>query len=144
MSAKQFWRGDPSLTRAYRKAYDLKRRERNWEMWMQGAYFYDALAKIAPYMRAALSSTRVEPGKYVEKPFPLTEKEAREREEEARRQQFERMIQMLDKESAENARKRREEQDKAQEKARKPETLKKKPRTGRRKTKEAGGNADQH
>jgi len=138
MSSEEFWRGNPYLARAFRKAWELKRRERNRELWYQGAYFYDALVKVAPYMRAAMSKAHIEPGKYMDRPFPLTDREAKQREEEARRQQFERMIQALDRESADNAKKRREAQETG------PAKKAKKPRTGRKTAKEAGENANQH
>ena len=43
MSSAEYWHGDPKLVRAYRKAWEMKRDQRNWEMWLQGMYYYDAL-----------------------------------------------------------------------------------------------------
>lgn len=95
MSAREFWDGKPSLARAYRRAFELRRRQRNWEMWMQGAYIYDAMLRVAPVMRAALSKTKAEPGKYPEEPWPLTEKEAEERKERDRIAAYKRMKEKL-------------------------------------------------
>lgn len=89
MSYDEFWHGKPSLVRAYRKAWQLRRENRNSEAWLMGLYVYDALMCVAPVMRAALSNERPKPGKYPEEPYPLTEKEAKRREAIQERKDFE-------------------------------------------------------
>ena len=113
MTYKQFWHGPAWLAKAYREAYEIKSRNEEWARWRQGAYFYDALLRVAPVMRAALGKGRVEPGKYPKQPWPLTEKEAQEQEAEAKRQRFERFMAMLNKESEETLKKQSEETDEA-------------------------------
>ena len=103
MSYREFWHCNTKVHMAYRKAWEQKKQYRNWEMWMQGAYFYDALLKVAPVMRAAFGKGRVEPGKYAETPYPLTEKEAKAIEERKRIENMKRMLAMFEKESAMNA-----------------------------------------
>ena len=43
MSPEEYWNGSAELTKAYEKAYRIKQEERNYELWLQGLYFYHAL-----------------------------------------------------------------------------------------------------
>lgn len=88
MSYNEFWHSNTTMHKACREARDLKRRDEEWARWRQGAYIYDALLRVAPVMRAALSKERVEPGKYPEEPWPLTEKEAAEQERRREEENF--------------------------------------------------------
>lgn len=65
----------------FAEAEKIRMENRNWEMWMQGAYIYDAFAVVLSNAFAGKGAT---PKKYLEKPeriFPLTDEE-REAEEE--------------------------------------------------------------
>ena len=95
MTYDEYWNHSPSLVRAYRKAWQMKREQKNYEMWMQGMYVYNALLCVAPVMRAPIGGGKVEPGKYPDKPYPLTEKEVQEREAEKERENFERFLAQL-------------------------------------------------
>lgn len=106
MSYNEFWHSNTKVHKAYRLAWKQKREYRNWEMWWQGGYIYEALLKVAPVMRAAFGKGKVEPGKYSDEPYPLTNKEAEERKEAQQRQKMERMLAVFKRESAENIRKR--------------------------------------
>ena len=75
-------------------------------MWWQGGYIYEALLKVAPVMRAAFGKGKVEPGKYSEEPYPLTNREAEERKAAQQQQKMERMLEVFKRESAENLQKR--------------------------------------
>ena len=105
MSYSEFWHSNTKVHKAYRLAWKQKREYRNWEMWWQGGYIYEALLRVAPVMRAAFGKGRVEPGKYSEEPYPLSSREAEERQEAQRRQKMERMLEVFKRESAENLRK---------------------------------------
>lgn len=73
MSPKEYWEGSAELTKAYEKAYKLKREERNFEFWLQGLYFYHAL-NVA--LNNIFSSGT--PAEYMSEPvrlFPPTEEE---------------------------------------------------------------------
>lgn len=105
MSYDEFWHSNTMRHRAYREAWKLKREQQNWALWWQGYYFYDALVKVAPVMRAALGKSRVEPGKYPEEPYPLSQKEVEERQEKRREQNLRRMLSTLEAESAMNKKK---------------------------------------
>ena len=113
MTYEQFWHGPAWLAKAYRDAYEIKKRNEEWSRWRQGAYFYDALRRVAPVMRAAFGKGRVKAEKYPDLPWPLTEKEAIEREEAEKRQRFERFMAMLNKESEDTLKKQQEETDEA-------------------------------
>ena len=43
MTPEQYWDGDCMLAKYYRKAQELRRQERNTELWLQGLYVYDAV-----------------------------------------------------------------------------------------------------
>lgn len=102
MTYTEFWHCNTTMHKAFRKAWEQKKLYRNWEMWMQGMYFYDALLKVAPVMRASMGKSRVEPGEYPSEPYALTAKEAHEREEAKRNARLERLFVMLSKESKAN------------------------------------------
>jgi hypothetical protein len=78
MTYEQYWDEDCLLVKYYRKAHQMKQRRRNQELWLQGAYFYEALTDVAPVLHAfAKKGTKATP--YVAEPFALTNKEVRER-----------------------------------------------------------------
>ena len=108
MSYEEFWRGPSILARYYRKAYEIRRKDEEWGRWRQGAYIYDALLRVAPVMRAAFGKGKVEPGKYPEEPWPLTQKEADEREQRRELENTKRFIAQLEAESERNLKKMKE------------------------------------
>jgi len=70
MTPEQFWDGDNDLPRDYRQADKMRIDRANQIAWLQGMYFYEALADIAPVMRAFVKNgTRAHP--YPTKPFDL-------------------------------------------------------------------------
>lgn len=110
MTYEQFWHCGTAMHKAYREAFMIRQHNEEWSRWRQGAYIYDALLRVAPVMRAAFGKGKVEPGKYPEEPWPLTEKEAREREEAMRIRRMEQFMARLTAESEqEKAKEDREE-----------------------------------
>lgn len=95
MSYDEFWHGPAILAQAYRKAYEIKQRQEEWARWRQGYYNFTALMCAAPVMRAAFSKHKVEPGKFPDEPWPLTEKESNEREQRKARERYYRMREKL-------------------------------------------------
>lgn len=77
MSAEDYWNGDSTLARAYRKAYELKKKERNQELWLQGLYIYEALLNVSPVFHDFAKHPKPLP--YPKEPYPLTQKEEEER-----------------------------------------------------------------
>ena len=77
MSADEYWHGEPELMQAYRKAYKIRKEEKNWELWLQGLYFCHAL-------NVALSDAfdKNARAEYMSKPldiFPPTKEELEEK-----------------------------------------------------------------
>lgn len=74
MTVEQYWDGDCVLVKYYREA-DKKRFERkNYEAWVQGKYFYDALTRVSPILNAfAKKGTKAEP--YLTEPYPIGDKQ---------------------------------------------------------------------
>lgn len=80
MTFEQYWDGDCLLAKYYRKAHQMRQQRRNQELWLQGAYFYEALTDVAPVLHAfAKKGTKATP--YLSEPFALTLKEVKERRE---------------------------------------------------------------
>lgn len=90
MSWEQFWHGDPEIARFYREAHELKIRERNFELWLQGLYVYEAIGDMAPVLHA-FSGKGVKPRPYSEEPHPITEKMVKERDEREKLSKAERV-----------------------------------------------------
>lgn len=69
MTYNEFYRETPSLVIAYRQAYKRKRQEVNENMWLQGAYIYEAFLRVSPLLIPFASNTKEIP--YLDKPFEL-------------------------------------------------------------------------
>lgn len=70
MTPDEYWNGDCTLARAYYKAYKIKAEHENEMLWIQGAYFYDALVKASPFYHD-LPHKGLKPQAYIDKPFDL-------------------------------------------------------------------------
>ena len=85
MTYEQYWEGDCTLTKYYRKSEEMRNEKRNQELWLQGMYFYEALCDVSPILHA-FAKKGAKPQKYSSKPYAITEKQIRqEREERARK-----------------------------------------------------------
>lgn len=82
MTEEQYWDKDCTLVVAYRKADELRINRKNQEMWLQGAYFYDALCRVSPILHA-FAKKGVKPMPYLSEAYALTEKQI-ERQNEVR------------------------------------------------------------
>lgn len=72
MTEEQYWDKDCDLVNYYRKADEIRRIRQNQNLWLQGAYIYDAIIRIAPALQAFPNKkSKVKP--YIEEPFPITE-----------------------------------------------------------------------
>ena len=80
MSYDEFWNGDVSMVIAYRKANELRDKRRNYELWLQGMYVYEALCDASPLFRFSMKKGTIKPEPYVKEPYPITLAEVRERE----------------------------------------------------------------
>ena len=82
MTFEQYWDGPCYLTAIYRKTFKLKRQLENEQAWLQGLYFYDA---VAVCLANAFGGKSAKKQNYLERPidiFPLTEEEKKQREAE--------------------------------------------------------------
>ena len=93
MSYKEFWEDDPTIAKQYLTAFEMKQkkeiRNKEWEIWKQGMYVYEALIDVSPILHAFSKSKKPLP--YPEKPYGLMEDEeekdkiTKEQEEENER-----------------------------------------------------------
>ena len=83
MTPEQYWDGDPSLPKYYRKADELKWKRKNQELWLQGMYIYEALCDVSPILHA-FAKRGTKPSPYPDHPYSLT---ANEREDEKKKQE---------------------------------------------------------
>ena len=91
MSYDEFWNQDVKMVVAYRKANELRDKRKNFELWLQGSYIYEALCDVAPLFRFTMQKGQIKPQPYVKEPYPITLSEVREREEREARKKEERL-----------------------------------------------------
>lgn len=89
MTPDQYWNEDCMLAKYYREAYELKRKERNHDLWLQGLYVYHALCDASPLFRFSTKPQKAAP--YLDEPFAVSQKELNERRERDERLRFEKM-----------------------------------------------------
>ncbi len=75
MSSAEYWEGDPSLTRYFRKAYKIKQEEINNNAWLQGVYIYDA---ISTALHNALRGKNQKAREYARQPYDFSNREKTE------------------------------------------------------------------
>lgn len=78
MSYEQYWDGETGIHKAFREAYRLRQRQQNEQMWLQGAYVYDAVARLSPILNGFVKRPKAEP--YPKEPYALYEEEKPEPE----------------------------------------------------------------
>ena len=88
MTYEQYWDGDVSAHKAFKKYYKLRAKKRNEEMWIQGMYFYEALCNASSLFRGMKPSR---PQKFRDKPYDIFEEDRKRREEEEQKAKYERM-----------------------------------------------------
>lgn len=88
MSYDDFWNGDVTMVRAYRKAHELRRRQQNETLWMQGIYIRDALLSTVGNMFSSKSNA---PNEYPKEPYPVTAEQVAEKESAERKRMEERI-----------------------------------------------------
>ena len=84
MTYEQYWNGDCTLTKYYRKADEIRKERRNEELWLQGMYVYEAICDVSPILHAfAKKGTKPQP--YSDRPYAITEAQVKRIEEEKAR-----------------------------------------------------------
>lgn len=76
MTEEQYWDRDCTLVIAYRKAEELRANRINQELWLQGAYIYDALCRVSPILHA-FSKKGSKPEPYCSEPYSITRKQSK-------------------------------------------------------------------
>ena len=88
MTYDEFWNQDVAMVRAYRKSHELKRRQQNETLWMQGLYMRDALLSTVGNMFSEKGAKAIE---YPGEPYPVTAEQIAEKEAAENRKMEERM-----------------------------------------------------
>ena len=93
MSWDEYWKDDVTKVICYRKKDKLDRQRKNYELYLQGLYFYKALSCVAPMMNAFNKNPKIE--SYLDEPLALTKEEQKERERKKRQESLLRMREAL-------------------------------------------------
>jgi hypothetical protein len=88
MTYEQFWDGDVTAHKAFREAEKIRLQRNNQMLWLQGAYIYEALLDVTPYLKA-FSKGRPKP--YAKEPYDLFKEQREEREAREERERYERI-----------------------------------------------------
>ncbi len=80
MTHDQYWNQDPLLVLDFRRAERLRQKRRDAEAWLQGAYVYDAIGRLAPVLHP-FAKKNAKPLPYLEKPY-LAKEEAQQADQE--------------------------------------------------------------
>lgn len=78
MPIHEYWDGDCELVRYYRRAFEIRQKQRNHELWLQGLYVHEAVA-IAIGNAFRKKGGRVM--KYSAQPYAVTRMEQREEQQ---------------------------------------------------------------
>ena len=68
MSYDEFWKESPYRAKFYREAHELKLKQKDELMWVQGMYIYEALCEVSPVLHA-FSKKGTKPLPYSKKPY---------------------------------------------------------------------------
>lgn len=77
MTYEQYWNDDCCLVKYYRQAEKYRSEKKNQELWLQGAYIYEAVCCVAPVLNP-FAKQGTKPIPYREEPYCIT-KESVER-----------------------------------------------------------------
>lgn len=90
MTWDEYWHNNTKVHKAYREAFEIRRRDRNNDMYMMGGYIFETMVRVSPLFRSmGGGNANVS---YMEEPYPLTKKEARERQEARDRENYRQYI----------------------------------------------------
>lgn len=103
MTYHDYWDGDCCMVKYYRDKASYDREKKNFELWLQGAYIYEALLDASPAFNAL--SRKKKPFPFLEHPIPLTTDESEQARERTNRKKMEQGKEVM-KQFAENFNKR--------------------------------------
>ena len=75
MSYAEYWEGDPSLVRYFRKAYKIRQEQENNNAWLQGLYVYDAISTALHNVMRGMAKSKPPAKDYAKQPYELYKKE---------------------------------------------------------------------
>lgn len=76
MSYQDYWYGDVWMIVPYVEAHNLKKKQENERLWIQGLYFYNALSVVFERFKYSLSNkTPPDSLQYLAKPIEFEQKE---------------------------------------------------------------------
>ena len=93
MSYELYWDGEPGAVRFYREADRIRQERANESAWLQGAYIYDAIGKLAPILNGFVKKPKAEP--YPKQPYDIFPERKKESEEDQARRQMEKNMEMF-------------------------------------------------
>lgn len=113
MSYHDYWDGDAAMTLYYRRMDEYHRERRNYELWLQGAYIYEALLDASPVYNPL--SKQKKPFPYRSSPIPMTTKENKDAKERDKKERLKKgkevmraMVASINKRFRDNQKKREE------------------------------------
>ena len=80
MSPAEYWTGDASLVRYFRRAYKIRQEQENNNAWLQGLYIYDAISTALHNALRGMSKGNPPVKDYAKQPYELFKKEKTEAE----------------------------------------------------------------
>lgn len=94
MSYDEFWFGEPERVKYYRKAHEIKKKQMNEQLWLQGLYIYEAFCDVSPILvTMPKRGAKILP--YSETPYALTQNEAKKQKEDAAQRKQKAMLDMF-------------------------------------------------
>lgn len=91
MTYKEFWEEDPTMAKQYLDAFKMKQkneiRNKEWEIWKQGMYVYEALIDVSPILHAFSKAKKPLP--YPERPYGLKDDDDEEKDKITKEQEQE-------------------------------------------------------
>lgn len=88
MTYDEYWNGDPCMAKFFREAHRIKMSQKNTEMWIMGAYIYEAICDVSPILNAnAKKGTKPLPWR--KEPIPITKEEIEAKKERDMKEKYE-------------------------------------------------------
>jgi len=84
MSVEEYWEGDADLPVYYRKAEELRQEKLNWQLHLQGMYFYEALCDASPIFNP-YAKRGTKPVPYPSVPYGVKESEDVDKTEQTKK-----------------------------------------------------------
>ena len=89
VSYDDYWNGEPEICKYARKAEEYRQREKNQYAWLSSIYIFRALLDASPAFHDFGDGQQLDIHYSVERPFPMSQKEAEEIERERQQKYIE-------------------------------------------------------